>query len=51
MYNKKTAVIPMARPKKYNIHLTETELNKLKSVIRNKKLPKLSAADARSFSI
>lgn len=30
----------MARPKKYNIHLTETELNNLKSVIRNKKTSK-----------
>ena len=41
----------MARPQKYNIHLTETELKTLKSVNRNKKLSKLSVADARSFSI
>ena len=30
----------MARPKKNNIHLTKTEMNNLKSVIRNKKASK-----------
>ena len=30
----------MARPKKYSIHLTETELNNLKSVIRKKETSK-----------
>lgn len=30
----------MARPKKYSIHLTETELKKLKSVIRKKETSK-----------
>ena len=38
MYNnkKRTAVISMARPKKYNIQLTDKELAKLRSVIRKK---------------
>lgn len=38
MYNNKkiTAVISMARPKKYNIQLTDKELAKLRSVIRKK---------------
>ncbi len=30
----------MARPKKYNIHLTEEEFNKLKSIIRKKETSK-----------
>ena len=33
-------MIPMARPKKYNIHLTEKELKTLKSVIRKKETSK-----------
>lgn len=37
---KETAVIPMARPKKYSIRLTENELKKLKSVIRKKETSK-----------
>ena len=38
MYNNKkiTVVISMARPKKYNIQLTDKELAKLRSVIRKK---------------
>ena len=38
MYNnkKRTAVISMARPKKYNVQLTDKELAKLRSVIRKK---------------
>lgn len=40
MYNKKNGGDSYGKTQKYNIHLTEIELNKLKSIIRNKKTSK-----------
>mgnify|MGYP000597457174 CR=1 FL=1 len=37
---KKTAMIPMAKPKKYKISLTDDELKMLKSVMRKNKTTK-----------
>ena len=40
MYKKKYGGDSYGKTQKYNIHLTEIELNKLKSIIRNKKTSK-----------